>query len=55
MTQKLLGPDGVSLRTISPLPGTGQSSASAKGAGGGLGEFGFPKAELSSTANVTAT
>ena len=38
----LLGPDGVSLRTLSPAPGDGQSSASAKGAGGGAIESGDP-------------
>jgi parallel beta-helix repeat protein len=41
---KLLGPDGVSLRLIGAHTGDGQSSASAKGGGGGIIEVTVPTA-----------
>src|SRR5262249_29251675 len=50
----LLGPGGVSLRTISPPPGNGTSESSAKGGGGGLADFQKPRASTSVTANVSA-
>ncbi len=50
----LLGPDGVSLRTLSPAPGDGQSSASAKGAGGGAIESGDPDGTVTFTQAVRA-
>ena len=50
----LLGPDGVSLRTLSPPPGDGQSSASATGGGGGLVATGNPDGVLDATQHVRA-
>ena len=50
----MLGPDGVSLRTLSPPPGDGQSSASAKGGGGGFVASGDPDGVLTLTQHVQA-
>ena len=51
---ELLGPGDVSLRTISPPSGDGQSAASARGGGGGLGDFGDPNSSIVDTPTVTA-
>ena len=53
-TQELLGPAGVSLRTISPPAGNGVSTASAKGGSGGGIEVSKPTAEVVSTYTVSA-
>jgi hypothetical protein len=50
----LLGPGGVSLRDIAPPTGDGQSSATAKGGGGGFVAVGNPDADLVLTQNVQA-
>ena len=50
-TEALLASDGSSLRAASPPSGTGDTSASARGGGGGLGDFSFPGA----TTNVNPT
>jgi parallel beta-helix repeat protein len=50
----LLGPDGVSLRTLSPPPGDGESSSSAKGGGGGFVAVGDPDGVLDFTQRVDA-
>ena len=51
---ELLGPGGVSLRTISPPPGNGISASSAEGGEGGLVASASPDAETNVTANVQA-
>jgi len=50
----LLGEDGVSLRELNPPAGDGQSSATAKGGGGGFVAVGNPDADLVITQNVQA-
>jgi hypothetical protein len=50
----LLGPNGVSLRTLAPPPGDGQSSASAKGGGGGFVASGDPDGVLILNQHVQA-
>ncbi len=51
---ELLGPGGVSLRTISPPSGTGISASSADGGEGGFAAKGSPNAQTNVTANVAA-
>ena len=51
---ELLGPGGVSLRTISPPPGNGISASSADGGEGGLAASGNPSAQTNVTATVQA-
>jgi len=51
---ELLGPGGVSLRTISPPPGNGISAASADGGEGGVVAGASPSANTNVTANVAA-
>ena len=51
---ELLGPGGVSLRTITPPPGNGISAASAEGGAGGFVAVSSPDAETDVTANVQA-
>src|SRR5262249_34554243 len=53
-TQKLLGPNGVSLGSVAPPSGGGVSTASAVGGSGGGGEFSFPHATTSVTPDVQA-
>ena len=50
----LFGVNGVSLRQITPPPGTGVSSASAVGGSGGGGNFAFPKATGTAGPSVEA-
>ena len=51
---KLLGPGGVSLRTITPPPGNGISASSAEGGEGGVVASSNPKAQTNVTATVQA-
>src|SRR5262249_40446222 len=53
-TQKLLGPGGVSLRSLSPPPGDGISSTAVQGGSGGALEFSFPKGTTNVTPDVRA-
>ncbi|HLL09613.1 MAG TPA: hypothetical protein VK570_01035, partial [Rubrivivax sp.] len=51
----LLGPGGVSLRTVSPPIGDGQSSASAKGGSGGFAAIEVPTSHANFAADVQAS
>src|SRR5262249_6088290 len=55
LSDELLAPGGVSLRTVvPPVNATGQSTATAHAGGGGVGEFASPAATLTTTPTVKA-